>query len=67
MMLSDRWLKSIVLVVTILASIRPTTAGLGDFLSSIVNTCHYSACERHPRCANGYDTLSTTREGKNYV
>lgn len=61
---SERWIKSIVVATTLLALLEPTTAGFGDFLNSMVNVCHHSVCESHPKCAVGYDTLSTTRDGK---
>lgn len=71
MIVSDSWIKSIFVVTIVLTVLRPTTAGLGDFLGSIatsvVNTCHNTACESHPRCPAGFDTLSTSREGKNYM
>ncbi|XP_037039388.1 uncharacterized protein LOC119076627 [Bradysia coprophila] len=63
MLPSNSWTKSIILVVTIITMLKPTAAGFGDFIGSIVNTCQYTACESHPRCAGGYDTLSTTRDG----
>jgi len=63
MIFSDCRIKSIVVVATLFTLFTLTTAGIDDFLSSIGNTCQYSACESHPRCSAGYDTLSTTREG----
>lgn len=55
--------KSIVVAVAIITIVKPTTAGLGDIFGSIINTCQYTACESYPKCAAGFDTLSTTRDG----
>lgn len=57
-------IKFIVTITITITLLRPTTAGIGDFLGSIVNTCQYSTCESFPRCPIGYDSLSQTREGK---
>lgn len=59
-----RVIKLIATITIVLALLQPTTAGFGDLLSSVVNTCHYSECENHPRCPGGYDSLTQTREGK---
>lgn len=61
---SNCWI--IVTATIALTLLRPTTAGFGDLLSSVINTCQYSACDNHPRCAIGYDALSQTREGKDF-
>lgn len=73
MILSDCWVKSILLITTV-TLLRPTTASFGDLLNVVttvarneINTCQYSACEFHPKCSSGYDTLSTTREGKKNI
>lgn len=56
-------LTKMIVVVVAITMFKPATAGFGDILGSIINTCQYTACESHPRCAAGFDTLSTTREG----
>ncbi|KAJ6648604.1 hypothetical protein Bhyg_03834 [Pseudolycoriella hygida] len=52
-----------ILFLRIILSRELATAGFGDLLASVINTCSYSACENHPKCFGNYEAISTTREG----
>ncbi|XP_037040425.1 uncharacterized protein LOC119077344 [Bradysia coprophila] len=65
MICSDSWklLHIIVAMVVTLISFRPVSAAYGEIFSGTFHACRYSACDHHPICPYGHDSLTQTRDG----